>query len=99
MANPGLTGAGFVTVLDLSPVPPPAGNGCGYTVTPAAAITWYPAQPGAASGLEVACSFNDRPGASQISPSYTIHDHRYAQYHNGAARTVQVAARRPVRCR
>ena len=92
VANPGLTGAGFVSVLDLSPVPPATPSGCVNAVMSSAGMSWYPAQPGAQSNLEVACSFNDRPGASQVSPSYTIHDHRSAQYHNGAARSVVVAA-------
>src|SRR5687767_12574071 len=66
----------------------PAGNGCNASGVPAAMISWYPAQPASQSALKVACSFNNQPGTSQVSPSFTIHDMNQAQYHNGAARTV-----------
>jgi hypothetical protein len=77
---------------DYTVVAPPPGSGCNASAVPAALIAWYPAQPGAASGLKVACKFTNAPSSSQVSPSYTIHDMNRAQYHNGAARRVTVAA-------
>jgi hypothetical protein len=66
----------------------PAGNGCNASGVPAALISWYPANPGSMSALHTACSWNNQPGTSQVSASFTVHDADVANYHNGAAKGV-----------
>lgn len=61
-------------------VPPPDG------IT-SAQISWYPAQPGSMSGLEVGCVLQHDTGTSMVSGAYTIHDTEMAMWHNGSART------------
>ena len=66
----------------------PIASGCKGTTTTGAGISWYPANRGAQSALQVACRFDGSTGTSMVSNSFTIHDAGVAQYHNGAARTV-----------
>lgn len=65
---------------------------CTYVAPPggitSAQISWYPAQPGSQSGLEVGCVLRHDTGSSLVSGAYTIHDTEKAMWHNGAARTV-----------
>ena len=70
----------------------PATDGCNNTTTVAALISWYPANPGSMSALKINCSFNNNTGTSKVSASYTVHDQRYAQYHQGAGRHITVAS-------
>jgi hypothetical protein len=68
----------------------PSGNGCNNTTgILGATISWYPANPAGMSSLKVSCTFNNQPaGPPQVSPSFTVHDHNAANWHNGAARTL-----------
>ncbi len=69
---------------------PAPGNGCTSNATSGAVMAWYPANPGSVSRLQVSCVLRDNPGADQISPSFTLHDMVFAQYHNGSVRKVDV---------
>jgi hypothetical protein len=67
----------------------PLPSGCNNTTgVLGATISWYPANPGGMSALKVACVFDNRPGSSQVSTAFSVHDHNRAQYHNGAGRIV-----------
>jgi len=59
---------------------------------PGAEIGWYPAWPGSQSAFRAACVFDSATGTSVVSSKFTIHDARNVEYHDGAARTVTVAA-------
>ena len=78
-------GAGFVATFDLST---PAVGGCKGTTTAGAEMGMYPAQPGAQSGLRVACRFDTAAGESVAPVAFTVHDFDVAKFHNGSARTV-----------
>jgi hypothetical protein len=92
VAATNLAGTGAESAASNAVTPQSASSGCNASNVPAALISWYPANPGAQSALKVACRFNNQTGASQVSPSFTIHDANVAQYHNGASRTVTVSA-------
>jgi hypothetical protein len=76
--------------LDAAVIP----SGCKATTTSGAGMGHYPAWPGSQSYMRVACIFNHSDGGTgdQTSATFTIHDFANAVYHNGAARTVTVAA-------
>src|SRR5262249_31419547 len=79
--------AGFVARFDLSTE---ARGGCKATTRPGAEMGMYPAQPGAQSGLRVACRFD-----SAAPAAFTLHDFNVAKFHNGSARTVSTTGAIP----
>ena len=53
-----------------------------------ATISLVPGQPGGHELAQGRARSTTSPARSQVSPSFTVHDHNQAMWHNGAARTV-----------